>query len=134
MRPLLGPFPYLKLNPDVPPCPGYTVTLDWDGHAEDVTAILDSGADITFIPKRFIYDFSLIKTDEVDVGGINDKKYKKVDLYGINIQCIALGFHFAFMDVVPFDGLAADKILIGRDILNRRCITLDGPALMFTIQ
>ncbi len=134
MRPLRGPFPYLELNPDVPLCPAYIVTLSWDAHSEDVLAILDSGADMTFIPQRFVHEFSLIKTDEAQVGGVTDKKYQKQDVYGINIQCAALGFHFSFMDVVPLDGLTGDRVLIGRDILNKHRITLDGVAEEFTIE
>jgi hypothetical protein len=67
--PLLGPFPYLKIHPTVPLAPGYVVTLSWDRHADDFTAILDSGADMTCIPKQLVRTFSLNITDWRDVKG-----------------------------------------------------------------
>lgn len=132
--PLLGPFPYIEIHKTVPLGPGHIVHLSWDKHSDDFTAIIDSGADMTCIPTRLVKLWSLNVTGRRNVKGSTSKIRQTQLVYGINLQCPDLGFNFAYFDVLPIDGLEANEVLIGRDILNRYRIMLDGPKLVFTIE
>jgi hypothetical protein len=92
-------------------------------------AIIDTGADRTFIPVAVTGQLHLKKIDDsVDVYG-PDAPEGPQDEYVADLNF--LGLSFPYHPVIASDKW--NEILIGRDILNRYVLTLDGPNRQFTI-
>ncbi len=88
-----------------------------------LTALVDSGADATMIPRRYLQQFRARPGRQAYLRGTTGRR-KLVNLYPISLQ---LGpFHYAHLEVVG--GSDQDEVIIGRDVLNDLTITLDGPA------
>jgi Retroviral aspartyl protease. len=126
-----GTFLYSRIV--TPPSPICSVTLSYDDRSGDYGAILDSGADFTCVPAGIVRALALRKITDIDVGGSTNKNFQKRGVYRVNLEF--LGFVIAHHRIVSIEGAGVgDYILIGRDILNRYRLLLDGPALSFTIQ
>lgn len=126
---MAGPFPYLLTR--MPPFPGAWVTVSWGRNQEQCRALIDTGADSTFIPAWLVSRLSLRQlNDEVDVSGpmVPDEEIQR--LYAANLSF--LGLSFDAHPVVPSSWWA--DIIIGRDIINRWVLTLDGPNRTFLIR
>lgn len=124
-----GPFPYLQsINP---PAPGCSVTLSYDDRSGDYEAIIDSAADITAVPAHIVKALGLRKIAEIEIGGSTDRDFRKQSVHRVNLEF--LGLVFAYHKIVSLEGAGiGDHILIGRDILNRYRVVLDGPTREFT--
>ncbi len=94
----------------------------------EVPALIDTGADLTVIPGRLVDDLGLIPFDSVSAIGFGG-------------QLLALP---TYMVVVCIRGLNPITIkvlasydehysLLGRDVLNRFRLSLDGPNLAFDL-
>lgn len=122
------PDPYLLRR--MPPFPGASVTISWGNHSEQCWALIDTGADSTFIPTRFVGALHLRPlNDLVDVSGPQVPDMEVQRLYAVNLAF--LGLTFDAHPVVPYNW---PEILIGRDIINEWVLLLDGPNRVFTIQ
>lgn len=86
-------------------------------------ALVDSGADATMIPRRYLQQFRARPGRQAYLRGTTGRR-KLVNLYPISLH---LGpFQYAHVEVVG--GSDQDEVIIGRDVLNDLTITLDGPA------
>ena len=130
---MLGPFPYLEpLEDEEYPAPGCTVTVSWDMHMKDCPAIVDSGAEYTSVPAKIIDQFQLEQRGEMNVIGTTGPSETQ-GVFEVNLEF--LGLVRACHPVLRGTGeITQEFILIGRDILNRHRLTLDGPNLIFTIE
>ena len=88
-----------------------------------VRAKLDTGADLTAIPTALIERLHLMPAGEIEVEGY-DSRRATVRAYDVSLEIDQL--NVAGLLVI---GFAEDYVLLGRDVLNRLRILLDGPAL-----
>jgi predicted aspartyl protease len=88
-----------------------------------VQAKLDTGADLTAIPYALIERLQLMPAGEIEVEGY-DSRRATIRAYDVNLQIDQLRVNGLL--VISF---AEDYVLLGRDVLNRLRILLDGPAL-----
>ncbi len=88
-----------------------------------LTAILDSGADATIIPRPYLQQIRARKGGQAWMRGTVGGRVR-VDLYQISLQ---VGEHIqGRIEVVGGDG--SDEVILGRDVLNHLEVTLNGPA------
>jgi hypothetical protein len=93
--------------------------------------MLDSGAEYTSVPITIVNAFALEQRGEVSVDGATGTSELQ-GLYRVNLEF--LGIVYGYHLVIGGTGPASEEyILIGRDILNRHRILLEGPQQQFTI-
>ncbi len=104
------------------------LALEADGESQTLKAIVDSGADATMIPMRFLKQINASPNSRKWMRGVAGGRYK-VSLYTVSIQ---LGNHQMYTSVVgdPIN----DEVILGRDVLNRLVVTLDGMASAVLIE
>ncbi len=110
----------------LPPAPFLPVRLaSLADHSESITvqAKLDTGADLTVIPTVLIERLHLMPAGEIEVEGY-DSRRATIRAYDVNLQVDQLS-----MVGLLVIGFAEDYVLLGRDVLNRLRVLLDGPAL-----
>jgi predicted aspartyl protease len=95
---------------------------------EDVAAQVDCAADITVIPSRVVEQLQLARLDMTMAMGF-DGRLTEVPSYLVRIAI--RGFPESTVKVLasrdePF-------VLLGRDVLNRHRIVLDGPGLVLEV-
>lgn len=134
-----GPFPYqstasvptsraeIKFGSAAPVC---DVTISSRGNLEVIPALLDSGASRTFIPHRIAISLNLrMIRDDVKIT-VADGRSELRPLFVADLTFAGLSFrNHPVVSIVR-----RDHILIGRDILNLKVTTLDGPQLQFSIE
>ncbi len=109
-----------------PPAPFLPVRLaSLADHSESITvqARLDTGADLIAIPAALIERLRLVPAGEIEVEGYDGRR-TTLRAYDVNLQIDQLSV--AGLLVI---GFAEDHVLLGRDVLNRLRVLLDGPAL-----
>lgn len=91
--------------------------------SEEVRGILDTGADKTCLPLRLIeqLDPNTLECSFVCVNGPFGKVEQR---YTFFVNIILNNCRFDNIEIIPIE---RDYALIGRDILNRYRIVLDGP-------
>ena len=106
-----------------PPFPQLTVVLHaGDDHLGPYTALLDSGADTTLIPSSWLEEIGAMEGERARIRS-HFGEYQPVRLYVVDIQVqdfLLPGTYVAGNDV-------SDEIILGRDVLNRLSLFLDGP-------
>lgn len=122
---------YDKNNFD-PPAPVLEVSLTRPGpvsYGQMVRspALLDSGADMTVIPRWIAQQLQLKYVDEVCAYGY-DGVPKETFVYSVKITFDNLG-DFIIRTIVS----DSEHIFIGRDILNKWSLFLKGPSKIFEI-
>lgn len=95
---------------------------------QSLFAIVDSGADATMIPMRYLQGINAQASEKKWMRGVAGGRYR-VGLYPVFIQ---LGTHGMYVSVVG-DPLN-DEIILGRDVINRLVLTLNGLASVVQIQ
>lgn len=83
-------------------------------------ALIDSGADCTCLPQRVIDELGLKPVDEITVAGATCSATARV--YWTRVQIEGVGDF-----TVRAIGLPRSDALLGRDIINRWRLLLDGP-------
>lgn len=87
-----------------------------------IEALLDSGADGTFLPERLLHRLGAESVREAWVSGIDDVRYP-VNMYMAKIEIGPYSFWGA--RVV---GDKQGRAIVGRDVLNQLVVTLNGLA------
>lgn len=87
-----------------------------------LTAIVDSGADATLIPLRYLRQLEARKGQTKWLSGTAGGRYE-VDLYTLAVQVGEQQTHY--LDVVGTEH--QDEIIVGRDLLNQYIVTLNAP-------
>jgi predicted aspartyl protease len=121
-----APFTY-RLRAPEPDAPECDVTLSWNGRSITVSALIDSGAGLTTIPASVISSLSLQRVGDMFIRGAQGPRQKR-GLYRANIEFLGIAF-----DNHPVVELDRNEMLVGRDILNKHRLLLDGPQLSFSL-
>jgi predicted aspartyl protease len=89
---------------------------------------LDSGADITVIPQRLVAELGLTPRGRIWTRGY-DGTYAQRLVYYVRLTVESF-------DLLTVRCIAADRVdvLLGRNVLNRFIITLDGKNLTFKLK
>jgi predicted aspartyl protease len=88
-----------------------------------LTALLDTGADATVVPLRHIRPLGAELSDRRYLRGLWGNR-RAVERYLLDVE--VAGLRLPSIEVVADD--TDEEIIVGRDVLNRLRITLDGPA------
>jgi predicted aspartyl protease len=112
-----------SLFPPAPFLPVQLASLIERSELITVQAKLDTGADLTAIPVALIEQLHLVPAGEIEVEGYESRR-ASILAYDVNLQIDQL--NVVGLLVI---GLAEDYVLLGRDVLNRLRVLLDGPAL-----
>lgn len=122
-------YPYLKNKSfGFTKAPACDVIISFNGNDKPLSALIDSGADCTFIPDDIVTSLFLKKKRNMDIWGIT-KDVDHKGLYTVTIKFLNLEFPDH-----PVVSWGKDFVLIGRDIINRYKTILDGPSLQFSIE
>jgi clan AA aspartic protease len=112
-----------------PPAPSLTVKLTrpLSDRSLEIQAKLDTGADITILPQYAIDELGLIPSSYVYVQSFDGRRVLRYT-YLVNISF--QNFEYKMVEVI---GIKRRDALLGRDILNRLKIILNGKNLEFTM-
>jgi len=118
----MSDFPYSAAYS--PPAPACELTLinERAGHRVTVTAILDTGADATIIPVRYLRELRAQRAIETGLRSQWGER-RSVYLYLVDLQIADVLLPSLY---VVGDELGQECIL-GRNALNRLRLLLDGP-------
>ena len=108
-----------------PPAPVLDVSLARRGEASalgPVSAFVDTGADSTFVPQDWLGEMGAPDIDAVRVRGMFGEWHETV-LYKIDL--IVGGQRLPGVNVVAYEEEA--EVVLGRNVLNRLILLLDGP-------
>ena len=114
-----------------PPSPSVLLNLTHPvtgPRVEDVPALVDTGADQTVIPERLILALGLIQLDQQLVRGF-DGSPRLLPTFLTRIQVRDL----PRFDLEIIASPAIENAILGRDVLNRYKVVLDGPGQVMTI-
>jgi predicted aspartyl protease len=120
--------PYLAAY--TPPIPALEIALRLpEGRRlEPVTALVDTGADATIVPIRFIQQLGIRSVETAFVRTPWDER-RPVEIYILDIQ--TEGITLPGVDVVGDE--VGHELILGRNVLNKLILLLNGPALTTTI-
>jgi hypothetical protein len=113
-----------------PPAPAASVTLrsrESGDAVDDVTMLIDSGADVTLIPHESV--------QRLNIESIENERYELIGFDGSRSYAPVAKLQLIFLNRI-FSGrfLLIDQEwgILGRDVLNLVRVTLDGPALTWS--
>lgn len=94
----------------------------------DVEGIVDSGADATIVPVRYLLEIEARRSRKAIMRSITGEE-ALVDLYAVAVR---LGpYRQGFLEVIG--DISGDETIVGRDILNHLSVTLNGPAAVVEV-
>jgi len=109
-----------------PSMPTLEIRLSVPGSApitKVLKAIIDTGADGTIAPSKYLTQFQSLETDQIWLGSYWGEQ-RLVLAYALDIHIGSL--------VLPAMRVASDpkskELILGRDVLNKLRLLLDGPA------
>lgn len=114
-----------------PPLPVVEIevgVVSQDEHQLLLTGVVDSGADATMIPSRYLRQLGAAIVDRrymIDNSGL---RYP-VDIYAVSLRVGP----YAQGAVEVISNRFTDDVIVGRDILNHMIVTLNGLALAVEI-
>jgi predicted aspartyl protease len=120
-----------RYSPGTPAVPSVLLNLAHPvtgQRVENVAALADTGADQTVIPERVVEALGLLQLDQEVVRGF-DGGSQILPTYLVQLQ---------IRDLTPVEVevIASGRVpnaVVGRDVLNRYTIVLDGPGLVLSI-
>lgn len=104
------------------------LALQRDSRFIELSAIIDSGADATTIPMRYLRRIGARSIGRKWLRGVTGDR-SRVSQYPVHLQ---IGNHQMYVTVVG--DTINDEIMIGRDVLNRLVVTLNGLAQAVMIE
>lgn len=113
-----------------PPAPFMDIVIAASNDPErwsKVGALLDTGAEVSIIPRQTVYKLELSPYAEMIIEAFDGRR-QRVDLYAVALEVAGTRL-FPIRAVAYF----TSYVLLGRDVLNRFLTTLDGPHLSFEI-
>ncbi|NHV98710.1 MAG: retroviral-like aspartic protease [Thaumarchaeota archaeon] len=112
-----------------PPAPSLKVRLTrpFSDRSLELQAKLDTGADMTVLPQQTVGELGLIPASRVSVLSFDGRRAWRYT-YFVNLSFN--GFEYKMVEVI--DAKRHDALL-GRDVLNRLKISLDGKSLSFSL-
>ena len=126
-----GPFHYQN-GYGATSAPACQIQLSWNGQTHTISALIDSGASGTLIPRSAAQVLNLRQIGERRASGAFGPA-NMTQIYRVNLDFLGIAFP---NHVVATPGPPGDRAyaLIGRDILNLYQTLLNGPGLQFTVQ
>jgi hypothetical protein len=131
-------MPFVKKYNDTltkfdPPAPVLEIFLSSPGVAvvppTPVEALIDSGADITAIPRKFVEQLQLKLVDQVPAAGYEGVESEKLtDVYSVKVFIRDVGDYIIRVITCNYD-----YAFIGRDLINSWELFLHGKASVFEI-
>ena len=109
-----------------PPIPALEIGLQVpdNGHSVgDVVAVLDTGADITMVPLALLEQINAPELDEVRLRS----HWGEQTLFTTYLISIQLGVETLPGVEVVGDPYSQQEVLLGRDVLNKLLLLIDGP-------
>jgi len=110
-------------NPPIPVCQIYLGAAGKEPKLGPLEAIIDTGADITIIPQDYLLQTGAKKISQGRARSLWGDT-KDVNVYAVSLSLN--GQHVAALQVLADE--RNEEIVLGRTILNRLKIILDGPA------
>jgi predicted aspartyl protease len=108
-------------NPPAPVLP-ITVHIPGDNTKQIITdALVDTGADITILPKAIIYALRAERASTYDVFGINGVPIGPADSYFLEFEIAGTK---KLVEVIA----VSDEPILGRNLINEFIFQLHGPA------
>jgi predicted aspartyl protease len=110
-----------------PPAPVITIQVSPLNQSELTTTVdclVDTGADLSLIPQRLAEEFNLAPEGVIIVEGFDGERQQ---LYLFAVDIVVEEFRLDGLEVTAYP---TDHAILGRDILNRFRLLLDGPAQM----
>ncbi len=109
-----------------PPAPICDITLETvEGARVTLAALIDTGADATLIPIPHLLGIGARRVFEM---GLRSQWGERRIVYLYLVDVYISGVTLPGVYVVGDD--RGDEVILGRDVLNRLRVTLDGPALL----
>lgn len=108
-----------------PPAPMLQVEVARRGEAPapgPALAFMDTGADATFVPRAWLDELEAAQIDVVQVRGIFGESRSAL-MYKVDL--IVEGQRLPNINVIALSGFT--EIILGRNVLNRLVLLLDGP-------
>ncbi len=90
-----------------------------------VPMLIDTGADVTLVPAAIVRQLRLPRVDTIIVSGFGGARLR-ADVYAATLE---LGGTQVVARVV-----GSDEALLGRDVLEKIVLELDGPRSQLTVQ
>lgn len=115
-------------TPAMPICQVYLGSMGEEATLGPFEAIIDTGSDMTIIPTALLRQIGLTPLARRRARSIWGES-KRLELYGISFTLDRL--HFQALHVLADE--TSDEIVLGRFVLNRLKMVLDGPASMLEI-
>lgn len=115
-------FPYDQAYDPAAPACQITLHVPATGRRMNVGAIIDTGADATIVPVSFLRQVAARRSFEATMRSQWGER-RRVYLYLVDLQLETLTLPGIY--VVGDD--QGDEVVLGRDVLNRLRVLLDGP-------
>jgi predicted aspartyl protease len=123
---------YLYVQQASVPAPFIHVMLrrpDGATTVEEIAALVDSGADRTVIPSRFVSGLGLVQMGQLTIAGFGGQiSQSPTYLVEVTIRKAKP------VVVVALASEGESYVLLGRDVLNHFRVVLDGPQLVVEIE
>ncbi|MGB0383752.1 MAG: retropepsin-like aspartic protease [Ardenticatenaceae bacterium] len=113
-----------------PPAPMLQVTVSkarYRRPRRTVPALVDTGADITAVPHHLLNSLQLDPIGRVQIEGVRAKS-AIVYTYGVRLKLADIVIKRIEVILADFD-----FVVLGRDVLNRLYLLLNGPELTFDL-
>lgn len=122
------PFTHRKF----PPAPVIPIRLSSPGEpasASEYHALLDTGSDFTLAPLRYLLAIHAPETRSAFIRGLFSEQ-QLITLYLVDIHLeigVLSGYEIVGVEETA-DGFVDEEIILGRNVLNRLYLFLNGPA------